>query len=377
MLWLTGIVGMMTLGSVAIFSTSELSQQDENEDEGADDATVEPFEHQGEASTQNSILTAMDLIKGPVANDLPTDTPPPEVADVGDPGVDPVNDPQDTAEDAGVVYDAPSAGLIAEGGDGNDTMNGAAATDLLHGADGDDLVDGAGDDDQLHGGDGTDTLRGGSENDTMHGGGGDDRVFGDDGDDDLYGHDGDDHMDGGAGQDTLYGGLGDDAMQGGAGDDGLMGREGADTLNGGAGMDTLFGGWDDDAVIGILRDAEGVDIDSRDYLNGGDGDDTLTIGQDDIAHGGNGADSFVLGDWITGEAATLSDFDATEDQLLVVYDDSGLEQPELEFMADDDPDLTQIVLDGQVLAVMPTADLPAIESIVLMGKSSASALPGL
>ena len=104
----------------------------------------------------------------------------------------------------------------------------------------------------------------------------------------------------------------------------------------------------------------------------------VVIGQGDIATGGNGADSFVLGDWFApeAEAARLMDFDAAEDQLLVVFDDSDTDEgPELELRSDpDDPEVTQILVGGTVMAVLPTLDMPSPDQIVLIG---ASAMAGL
>ena len=339
MLWLAGLMGMMVLGSVAVVSTPDLMARDAEDDEQAD------------AAPDSSVA---------------------EGATLPDPGLSP-------EAVANVAADFPASGLIAETGPEGGMLFGTGATDLLGGGAGDDELWGDAGDDELVGDAGTDTVHGGADNDTLHGEAGGDLIYGNVGDDDLYGHDGADTLDGGDGQDTLYGGLGDDALSGGSGDDGLMGREGADTLRGGAGTDTMFGGWDDDTVIGILRNAEtGLDADESDYLNGGDGDDTLVIGQGDIATGGNGADSFVLGDWFApeAEAARLMDFDAAEDQLLVVFDDSDTDEgPELELRSDpDDPEVTQILVGGTVMAVLPTLDMPSPDQIVLIG---ASAMAGL
>ena len=51
--------------------------------------------------------------------------------------------------------------------------------------------------------------------------------------------------------------------------------------------------------------------------------------------GGAGADTFVTGDWVKGEAATeITDFDASEDVLLFGYDET-LPEPVLTMVAED------------------------------------------
>ena len=160
-------------------------------------------------------------------------------------------------------------------------------------------------------------------------------------------------------------------MDGGGDDDRLMGREGNDSLTGGTGEDTLFGGWDNDLLDGTVTDQDGVDRDTGDYLNGGDGDDVIITGSGDTVHGGEGKDSIILGQWITEHAADLTDFDAEQDQLIVVYDDSNPDiKPVLETRASsDDPELSEIVVNGTVLAQMPTKDLPDIDAIFMIGES--------
>ncbi|MCR9274076.1 MULTISPECIES: hypothetical protein [Mameliella] len=70
------------------------------------------------------------------------------------------------------------------------------------------------------------------------------------------------------------------------------------------------------------------------------------------------------------------DYDAEEDQLVIVYDDSaGGPEPELEVSArEDDPETTEIRLGGTVLASLPTAEAPPLSLIVLVGESDAAAL---
>ncbi|KHQ55160.1 hypothetical protein [Mameliella alba] len=70
------------------------------------------------------------------------------------------------------------------------------------------------------------------------------------------------------------------------------------------------------------------------------------------------------------------DYDAEQDQLVIVYDDSaGGPEPELEVSArEDDPETTEIRLGGTVLACLSTAVAPPLSSIVLVGESDAAAL---
>jgi len=230
---------------------------------------------------------------------------------------------------------------------------GTEHTDFLSGDASDNWLSGAGGGDDLHGGDGPDTLHGKAGNDLLLGGAGADA---------LYGHADADTMSGEEGDDTLHGGMGDDALEGDIGHDALLGREGADTLSGGLGEDTLFGGWDNDLID---------DVDGTDYLNGGEGADTIAVGDGDVATGGADEDTFVLGEWMTSGSASLTDFDAQEDQLMIVFDDSETEEePEVEVrVSATDPTLSEIVLDGVVLSTLPTADAPTPETLVLVGES--------
>lgn len=321
MFFLAGLLGMMALGSVVVVSTTMPEDEVSDEDDHTQESTT------AEADSQTGSLFEQ-------------------------------------------------MGLIESGSEGDDTMAGSDNTDVLIGMDGDDVIEGGGEDDELHGNDGTDTVLGGGDDDTIHGEDGDDLLDGGDDDDDLYGHHGDDAMQGGDGDDHLVGGLGNDIMDGGIGDDALGGREGEDTLHGGLGSDTLFGGFDNDLVNGVVRGETGEDIDDQDFLNGGDGDDTIAAGSGDIVTAGEGADTFVLGDWLTGDAAQFMDYDNSEDQLVIVYDDSmGDEDPELDIrVSAENPDMTEVVVDGAVLATMASENAPSIDSVVLVGESMADEL---
>ncbi len=80
------------------------------------------------------------------------------------------------------------------------------------------------------------------------------------------------------GDDTSIGTNLDDDINGRSGNDTIFARAGNDTLTGGIGQDLLFGGGGDDTLIGIEPLANG------------------TTGEIDIFNGGNGQDTFVLGD---------------------------------------------------------------------------------
>ena len=125
---------------------------------------------------------------------------------------------------------APTGGVNAEGGDGDDNLDGSAGSDTLDGGAGDDL---------LRGGRGADTLDGGAGDDALKGGMGDDVVYGGEGNDVLSGDQQNDFLDGGAGDDVLRGGAGSDTLYGGEGDDVLDGGAKSDVLTGGGGKDTF------------------------------------------------------------------------------------------------------------------------------------------
>ncbi|MEU6140294.1 calcium-binding protein [Streptomyces sp. NPDC047081] len=167
----------------------------------------------------------------------------------------------------------PYAALIANLGDGNDTLAYDNATDQIYsyaqislGAGNDKATDSGRLDGAYVSGDaGNDTITvgaeglawGGDGNDTINASGGDNIVQGGKGDDTLHGgsgaqylsgDDGRDTITGGTGADTLYGGKGNDVLHGNAGNDKLYGNSGNDRLYGGAGRDTLSGGPGSDVV---------------------------------------------------------------------------------------------------------------------------------
>lgn len=260
-----------------------------------------------------------------------------------------------------------------DGGDGNDTITGLDGDDLLNGGTGDDILRGrTGMDelfgqqgaDALTGGAGDDLVSGGSENDLAFGDEGDDTLHGDDGNDELYGDQGADSLSGGTGHDLLHGGEGNDSLFGDDGDDLLYGAEGDDELQGGAGNDYLLGGFGADEMDGGAGNdtLDGTftagdssfgpyDEDSADTLAGGDGDDHLFLGEGDIGIGGLGADLFEAGSYIEtdSEAATVADFDPSQDQIQISVDLQSTPEPSITVVDFDDGTGADIVVDGTVL----------------------------
>jgi Ca2+-binding RTX toxin-like protein len=266
-----------------------------------------------------------------------------------------------------------------DGGAGNDSIDGLAGFDTIAGGTGNDIIEGDLGKDELLGGAGYDTLSGGGWNDILSGGGGFDDLDGGSGNDQLSGGDGKDLLEGGSGNDilngdawvdglfggdgndVLNGGNGGDLLVGGAGDDSLFGGSGDDLLLGSAGHDFLDGGDGDDVLIGsmlfsreltsedytslrsdtlpINEDGDsifpewgltGTDVASSENLDdtliGGDGNDLLFLGQNDVATGGAGFDDFVIGDWIgRGNAALVTDFDTSEDVIVVMLADDNVD----------------------------------------------------
>jgi hypothetical protein len=205
-----------------------------------------------------------------------------------------------------------------------------------------------------------DTINGSNSDDSLHGQNGDDSIDGGDGNDTLFGNEGDDTLSGGAGNDALQGSNGNDVAQGGAGDDAIQGGLGDDTLSGGAGNDSLFGGWGNDIINGVQDDSatQGItDIDDSDFLNGGDGDDVIIAGNDDIVTPGDGADTIIGGSWIAdGQAMQIIDFNAEDDNILLVYEDDA-DVPDITLQPDpDDATITQVLMDGVAVAAQPCAD---------------------
>jgi hypothetical protein len=100
---------------------------------------------------------------------------------------------------------------------------------------------------------------------------------------------------------NLIGTNQDDSLDGTEGNDNISGQQGKDTLNGWGGDDTLFGGEGKDELIGGTGDdilgGQGNEENSPDILNGVDPNAVNPgRGEIDTLTGGNGPDTFVLGD---------------------------------------------------------------------------------
>jgi len=239
-----------------------------------------------------------------------------------------------------------SVGLVASGGDGDDTIYGSQFDDQLfgsngddglHGGNGDDIVSGgAGSDwldfsytdssgatvvssngsDTLLGGDDTDYALGGLGNDLLSMGEGDDFGWGGAGTDQVFGGDGVDQLTGNENHDVISGGAGADALWGDAGNDEIYGKEDTDQIYGGPGNDVISGGGNTEAcspvddVFEIIVAGDGNDTifggDGNDQISGGAGIDTISGGDcRDTMWGGTGPDVFYGGagnDYLNGES---------------------------------------------------------------------------
>jgi Ca2+-binding RTX toxin-like protein len=140
-------------------------------------------------------------------------------------------------------------GVTVNGGLGNDTILGGSSADNLTGGAGfDSLLGGVGND-SLDGGNDNDTLNGASGNDLLLGGTGNDQIIAGAGNDSLNGGDGNDLLSGQSGRDTILGGIGADTLNGATDNDSLDGGDGNDRLNGDLGTNTLLGGLGVDLLI--------------------------------------------------------------------------------------------------------------------------------
>jgi hypothetical protein len=121
---------------------------------------------------------------------------------------------------------------------------------------------------------------------------------------------------------------------------------GRDLLVAGEGQDTLDGDEGDDTLVGAFLSEAGA---WGHYLNGGNGDDVLRIGSGDIATGGTGADRFEIGAGGAASAATIMDFDADQDEIVVFYD-AASPAPVVSLAPGSMPDAVTVMLDGLPVA---------------------------
>ena len=221
---------------------------------------------------------------------------------------------------------APTGGVNAEGGDGDDNLTGSVGNDTLDGGAGDDVLGSGRGADTLDGGAGDDVLRGGMGDDVVYGGEGNDVLSGDQQDDFLDGGAGDDVLQGGAGSDTLYGGEGDDVLDGGAKSDVLTGGGGKDTFVqdfSKPGSDTItdFNPGQDTINFTGLDNLDNISVEEADggtLINAGPGNslfvkgvaldqfsvDNITIDGQAVSSGSDGFDlGSVLGDTASGSDA--------------------------------------------------------------------------
>jgi len=198
-------------------------------------------------------------------------------------------------DDGGVA----SAVEVNEGTEDDDTMFGRGDTDLIDGRGGDDDITGLGDDDILLGGDGDDILKGREGDDFLVGGDGDDTLRGGDGDDTLLASDGADNLVGGGGNDLLIG---------------------AETLNRVPTASDILALLNGQPVADFTYEPP-EDQEPGSYLNGKGGDDYLLIGEGDTAEGGQGNDTFELGEWINDadRAPVIEDYTPADDVIVVRY----------------------------------------------------------
>ena len=147
-------------------------------------------------------------------------------------------------------------------------------------------------------------------------------IFGDEGDGTMIGQSAGDVFFGEAGDDELFGG-GNDQLFGGAGNDLLSGGPGNDllTTETADGSDTLYGGAGDDEIAAFGE----IGTDAIHHISGGAGDDNITLqGGAYLVSLGSGADMVTLqpedGESGVSSAALISDFDVTEDTLMIMVE---------------------------------------------------------
>lgn len=212
-------------------------------------------------------------------------------------------------------------GGVAQGNQGNDTLQ-SNGVSTLYGGQGDDTVSAlATDHSFLQGNKGNDnlfgfdncTLLGGQGNDTLQGSGYLDGNLGDDnirGSGQLLGEDGADTISASTSVrsqgDTINGGAGDDSIASTRNFDALIdGGDGNDTIIvTDAGLDTIYGGAGND----FLKAAAYTNF------NGGEGADTITASFNSTVIGGSGRDLFDFSDVAASNVMKILDW-SSEDHL--------------------------------------------------------------
>lgn len=349
MLTLLALLGALGAGIVA---DTVISARGETEGDEADDSESPDESGQPETEAGDPAGNLFDYVE-PVLTDEEDDA-----ADVDALGYDagyvldgmPVSDDSPDSEESGQTLTGDASDNILSGTDADDRLSGGGGMDQLTGRGGEDWLAGGSGSDHLDGGDGDDALYGQGGHDGLAGGAGNDTLGGGMGRDSLAGGEGDDVLSGGAGADTLQAGEGEDSLNGGMGRDWLSGGAGDDLLEGGASGDTLDGGSGADTLYG--HSGTGADL-ATDYLNGGAGNDHLIIGAGDSAMGGNGADVFTLQDVTQGSVlAEITDYDPSEDELVVEYDPGTHPAPVLSSQSIEASEDVTLLLDGVAVAVV-------------------------
>jgi len=108
-----------------------------------------------------------------------------------------------------------------------------------------------------------------------------------------------------------------------------------------------------------------------DFLNGGGGNDVITAGAGDVVTTGEGADTVILGNWLSAaHQAEILDFEPDEDTLMVIYDDLNGEMPDVDLAADPDDDgIMHVVMNGVAIAAVNNAAGLNAGHITLLGTS--------
>ncbi|AUS99581.1 hypothetical protein CLI64_03800 [Nostoc sp. CENA543] len=207
------------------------------------------------------------------------------------------------------------------------TITGTSASDTIYGTVGKDIIDGLDGNDKLYGGLGDDTINGGAGHDLLDGGVGADQMIGGSGNDIYYvDHFGDMTIEtANGGTDLVQAAIswqlgeyienlvltGTEKINGigNSSNNILTGNSAANVLSGGNGNDSLFG------------------LAGNDTLNGGDGNDLLNGGRGrNVLTGGKGRDSFQLSRSLGGDLNIITDFNLTEDKILISKAEFGLRQ---------------------------------------------------